>query len=230
LALHLGVKEIRILDATNYKPDFSGYAKVGLTPSVSEHPGIIETFGRWVRDPANAIIWNRDIGVWNEPTPRPFDVKLNPARTTAIMNLAHHKAREAEKIGEAPIGAAIVDRFGEVIGAGLPRILTNNDPTAVAAMMAWRACGARDHWKDKTLFLTCGPDHIAYSMFHVFKFGQHVVASDRVFAGQTNAVRKLGVAVQVTNDFSSDELLAAWLKRAPKQRAEEHLGIDSLSS
>ncbi len=32
LALHLGIKEIRILDAINYRPDFAGYEKVGLNP------------------------------------------------------------------------------------------------------------------------------------------------------------------------------------------------------
>jgi len=48
------VARIRILDATNYKPDFSGYAKVGLSPSVSEHPEIVKTFRKWVRDPKNA--------------------------------------------------------------------------------------------------------------------------------------------------------------------------------
>jgi tRNA(Arg) A34 adenosine deaminase TadA len=223
LALHLGVKEIRILDASNYKPDFSGYAKVGLVPSVHEHAGIVQTFGQWVRDPANAVIWNRDIGEWSGPVSAPFDITKHANRVDALMRLAHQKAAEGEQNGEAPIGAVIVDSFGEVIGAGHPKILTNNDPSALAAMVAWRACGARDHWKDKTLFLTCGPDHIAYSMFHIFKFGQLVVASDRVFAGQIDAVRKLGVPVKTIDDASSDNRLQAWIRRVQNLR-NEYLG------
>ncbi len=43
-ALHLGIKEIRILDAINYKPDFAGYEKVGLNPVVSNHPKIAALF------------------------------------------------------------------------------------------------------------------------------------------------------------------------------------------
>src|SRR3954470_17893728 len=74
LALHLGVREIRILDDENYKPDFAGYKKVGLNPVVSNHPKIAATFRKWVGDPKNATIWNRDIGIWNRKHAPPFDV------------------------------------------------------------------------------------------------------------------------------------------------------------
>jgi tRNA(Arg) A34 adenosine deaminase TadA len=226
LALHMGMKQIRILDATNYKPDFSGYAKVGLSPQVSEHPGIVKAFRKWVRDRKNALIWSRDIGIFKGKTARPFDVKRNTQRTRDLMELAHQKAIEGEQAGEAPIGAVIIDSFGEVIGCGHPGIVTRNDPSLVAAMSAWRACGARDHWKDKTLLLTCGPDHIAYSMFHIFNFGQLVLGSDKVFAGRTQDVRRLGVAVNLLRDSTSDRLLGHWSQNSPLQRVTEYLGAD----
>jgi tRNA(Arg) A34 adenosine deaminase TadA len=226
LALHLGVRQIRILDATNYKPDFSGYSKVGLTPIVSEHRGIIETFGKWVRDRANSVIWSRDIGEWSGPVSQPFDVTMMHDRAMALVELAQRKAREGEQAGEAPVGAVVADRFGEVIGAGHARVVADNDPSAVAAMCAWRACGARDHWKDKTLVLSAGPDHIACSMFHIFKFGQLIVASDRVFAGQTTAVRNLGVPVDVIGDVRADAVLRHWIEREGVERAREYLGAD----
>jgi len=75
LALHLGVKEIRILDAVNYKPDFAGYEKVGLRPAVSNHPKITALFRKWVTDKGNATIWNRDIGIWNRKHAGVFDVE-----------------------------------------------------------------------------------------------------------------------------------------------------------
>jgi tRNA(adenine34) deaminase len=224
LALHLGVREIRVLDATNYKPDFASYAKVGLSPVVSEHRGIIETFGKWVRDPANAIIWSRDIGEWSNPTPKPFDVTMMHDRAVELMDLALRKAKEAMEAGEVPIGAVVADRFGEAIGEGRAMIMSNNDPSAVAAMSAWRACGARDHWRDKTLLVTAGPDHIAYSMFHIFKFGQLVVASDHVFAGQIEDVRNLGVPVRVLGEPQGDALLRRWLHDTGVTRAREYLG------
>jgi len=75
----------------------------------------------------------------------------------------------------------IADSVGEILGCGNSEVARNNDPSMVAAMSAWRACGARDHWKDKTLLLTAGLTRLRYSMFHIFQFGQLVVASDRVF-------------------------------------------------
>lgn len=227
LALHLGVREIRILDAINYKPDFEGYKKVGLSPVVSNHPKIAATFRKWVRDPRNATIWNRDIGIWNRKHAPPFNVKLNRARTNELMSIAHQKALEGLDAGEAPIGAVIVDADGEVIGAGFPKIVTNNDPSMVAAMSAWRACGAREHWKDKTLFLTCGPDHIAYSMFHIFNFGQLVVGSERFFGGQLQAVRSLGVPVALIRDADSDGMLRRWQKHSPASVVAEYLGASA---
>jgi tRNA(Arg) A34 adenosine deaminase TadA len=226
LALHMGIRQIRILDAVNYRPDFGGYAKVGLTPVVSNHAGIIRTFGKWVRDPKNATIWDRDIGVWKRRHPPPFDLRgpRGRSRLRDLLALAHRKAIEGLDAGEAPIGAVILDSAGEVIGCGHPRIATDNDPSAVAAMVAWRACGGRDHWKDKTLLLTCGPDHIAYSMFHVFGFAQLVVASDRVFSGQINAVRRLGVAVQVMRDVRCDRILREWMRSTGRKRADEYFG------
>ena len=225
LALHMGVKDIRILDATNYKPDLSGYAKVGLTPAVSEHAGIIKLFRKWVNDPANALIWNRDIGIYPGKTGRPFDASKNRGRVRELILIANSLASQGLAAGEAPVGAIVVDAFGEVIGAGHPRILLNNDPSMVAAMSAWRACGARDHWKDKTLILTCGPDHIAYSTFHIFNFGQLIVGSDAVFRGRIDDVRKLGRNVAVLKDSSTDRLLKRWTAANPS-RAREYLGPD----
>src|SRR6202042_3219448 len=131
---------------------------------------IAATFRKWERDPKNATIWNRDIGIWNRKHAAPFDVKKNRSRARDLMAIAHQKALEGLSAGEAPIGAVIIDSLGEVLGCGHPKIVTNNDPSMVAAMSAWRACGARAHWKDKTLFLTAGPDAIAYSMFRIFNF------------------------------------------------------------
>jgi tRNA(Arg) A34 adenosine deaminase TadA len=224
LALHLGIREIRILDAVNYTPDFAGYKKVGLSPRIANHPKIAATFRKWVRDPKNAIIWNRDIGIWNRKHAPPFDVKKNRSRARDLMAVAHQKALEGLAAGEAPIGAVIVDSLGEVLGCGHPMIKTNNDPSMVAAMSAWRACGARDHWKDKTLFLTCGPDAIAYSMFHIFNFGQLVVGSDRVFSGTIFEVRKHAIVSRL-NYYETDALLLRWQKAVP-DRVREYFGSE----
>jgi cytosine/creatinine deaminase len=225
LAAHLGVGEVRILDCLSYTPDYTSYKAIGLTPIPLHHQPTIDTFQRWVNDKNNATIWNRDIGLFDGKAAPVFNVKKNPQRMAALMNLAHHHAATALP-DEAPIGAVIIDAQGEVIGSGHARIAANSDPSCVAAMSAWRACGAREHWMDKTLLLTTGPDHIAYSMFHIFNFGQLVIASEKIFRGELPALRKLKTPLHVLRDTTSDALLTKWIDKTPLSRVREWLGSD----
>lgn len=227
LARQMGITNIRILDASNYSPDMSAYRLVGIQPTIVEHPGVVETFARWVNDPAHRTIWDRDIGIWHEAHHPPFSpANSNRQRYEVLAQRLLELSHKALLAGEAPIAAAVVDRFGEVLGLGYSQVKAANDPSMVAAMSAWRAAHARDHWQDKTLLLTCGPDHIAYSMFKIFKFGQLIVASDRVFAGQLDSVHALNVPVHVLNAASADQLLSSWLARTSVDEVREYFGVD----
>ena len=52
------------------------------------------------------------------------------------MQLAIDKAKEAEKQGEVPIGAVVVDPTGKVIGTGYNRRELDEDSTQHAEMIA----------------------------------------------------------------------------------------------
>lgn len=224
LARHMGIKTVRILDDKNYRPDKSDYEKVGIRPIIKSHAGIETAFASWVNNPKNQILWNRDIGIASgaRKTPKCFSGE----EIRALTNRACRIAEEGILAGEAPIGAVIVDDLGQVIGAGYPKIATDNDPSKVAAMTAWRSAGSRDDWSRCTLVLSCGPDNIAYSMFKVFNFGQLVVASDKVFAGRIEEVRSLGRRVVVDGNLSIDETLASWLTSESMSTTKEYLGAD----
>lgn len=225
LALQMGIKEIRILDAINYTPDFSGYQRMGLSPTVKNHKGIAATFRKWVSDPANETIWARDIGLFKGKVQKPFDV-TNRKRLKRLAEMAVAEAVKAGNAGEAPIGALVIDSQGEVLGAGHSQVKAFNDPSRVAAMSAWRACGAHDQWKDKTLLLTAGPDHIAYSMFHIFNFGQLIVTSDAPFSGRLDSVRQRGVPVTVWRCPESSRLLGEYVGKTKLATVREYFGAD----
>jgi len=75
------------------------------------------------------------------------------------MREAIRLAREAERIGEVPIGAVIV-RNGQAIGRGYNRRETDRDPTAHAEMIAIReASAALGAWRllGCTLYVTLEP-------------------------------------------------------------------------
>lgn len=50
-------------------------------------------------------------------------------------------AREAERLGEVPVGALIVDADGEVIATGFNQPISLSDPTAHAEIVALRNAG-----------------------------------------------------------------------------------------
>src|SRR5258707_12837345 len=59
------------------------------------------------------------------------------------MRQAIHVAREAEKLGEVPVGAVLVDNDGKILSATSNRTIKNNDPTAHAEILALRTAAIR---------------------------------------------------------------------------------------
>ena len=225
LALQLGIRTIRILDDKNYRPNKSDYEKAGITPIIAPDSRIEDAFETWVNDEQYKVLWNRDIGVSTGPQKCP--TQLTRSQTTALLNRAERLALEGASLGEAPIGAVIIDDLGEVVGSGHSGIVAGNDPSLVTAMAAWRAAGSRDDWGRHTLILTTGPDYIALGMFKIFGFGQLIVGSDKVFAGQTQAVKDLNKPVTVAGATTrADAALEKWLEATPDVQVKEVLGAD----
>lgn len=75
------------------------------------------------------------------------------------MSRALELAREAESIGEVPVGAVIV-KDGVVIAEGYNRPISGNDPTAHAEIVAMRAAAqvlGSYRLLDTTLYVTLEP-------------------------------------------------------------------------
>lgn len=73
------------------------------------------------------------------------------------MQLAIDQAKEAEKQGEVPIGAVVVDPDGRVVGTGYNRRELDEDATQHAEMIAIKeACSKLGMWRliDCSLFVT----------------------------------------------------------------------------
>jgi tRNA(adenine34) deaminase len=76
------------------------------------------------------------------------------------MRLALEEAAVAERIGDVPVGAVVVDASGDVLARGHNERETKNDPTAHAEMVALRAAAAqRSTWRLEgcTLVVTLEP-------------------------------------------------------------------------
>lgn len=245
LPRQMGIKDVIILNGTDdYLPDQNAYRAAGMSPTVRRHEGIERIFADWVRDPKNDRLWKRDIGLTDDPRGLPF-MPSQSLDWQPYVERATRLAWEAFDAGECPIGALVVDEYGEVAATGNSEIIRANDPTKTAAVAAWRNRGSDNDWSRYTLVLSAGADHIAYSMFKIFRFGQLVVGSTSIYPGQTEAVKNLSHAnsqiqapgfapgqtpVHVLQDRRCDTPLREWLQRGTTtlELAREYLGADFL--
>ncbi len=77
-----------------------------------------------------------------------------------FMELALQEARKAQKRGEVPVGAVIVDAAGTVLAAAGNRSITDSDPAGHAEIAAIRAAGKRcGNYRllNTTLYVTIEP-------------------------------------------------------------------------
>ena len=76
------------------------------------------------------------------------------------MRKALQVAREATATGDVPVGAVVMDPFGEIVGTGNNRREVDSDPTAHAEIVALReAAIAKGSWRldGYTLVVTLEP-------------------------------------------------------------------------
>lgn len=84
---------------------------------------------------------------------------MNPEQWESFMDQALELARQAEALGEIPVGALVV-KEGKILGRGFNRRETDADATAHAEMLAIRqACQTLGNWRlaGCTLLVTLEP-------------------------------------------------------------------------
>lgn len=94
-----------------------------------------------------------------QPQQHHCDLILNE-QDDALMRHALTLADNAEKEGEIPVGAVLVDRHGQILGEGWNRSIQLPDPTAHAEILAIRAAAqylGNYRLLDCTLYVTLEP-------------------------------------------------------------------------
>lgn len=87
-------------------------------------------------------------------------LRINTSLDPFFMEEAIREAQIAETEGEVPVGAVLVDKKGNIIGRGHNRVISKNDPTAHAEIMAIRdAANHLNNYRleDCALYVTLEP-------------------------------------------------------------------------
>ena len=104
--------------------------------------------------------------------------------------------------GGIPIGAALFDAGGRLLGRGHNRRVQEGDPSAHGETDAFRRAGRRRSYRDTILVTTLAPCWYCSGLVRQFRIGTLVAGESVNFAGGLDWLRSNGVAVV---DLSSSE-------------------------
>jgi cytosine/creatinine deaminase len=119
-----------------------------------------------------------------------------------MLEVALREARQGLEEGGIPIGAAIFNANGGVIGKGHNRRVQQNDPSMHGETDAFRNAGRQSSYRTLIMVTTLAPCWYCSGLVRQFGFGIVVVGESKTFQGGIEWLRSLGVQVI---DLESDE-------------------------
>ncbi len=109
---------------------------------------------------------------------------MNPARTDEeMLEVAIAEARAGLAEGGIPIGAAVFDSAGTLLGAGHNRRVQEGDPSAHGETDAFRRAGRQRSYRGMTMVTTLAPCWYCSGLVRQFGFSRLVVGESETFRG-----------------------------------------------
>ncbi|HTZ47033.1 MAG TPA: nucleoside deaminase [Verrucomicrobiae bacterium] len=113
----------------------------------------------------------------------------------AMLAVALAEARMGLQEGGIPIGAAIFDEHGRLLGAGHNRRLQQGDPSVHGETDAFRNAGRQKSYRKLIMVTTLAPCWYCCGLVRQFGFRKVVVGESRNFQGGVEWLRSLGIEV-----------------------------------
>ena len=129
-----------------------------------------------------------------------------------LLSVALEEARRGLSEGGIPVGAALFDRAGKLLGRGHNRRVQDGDPSAHGETDAFRNAGRQRSYRDKTLVTTLAPCWYCSGLIRQFRIGTVVVGESINFAGGIEWLRESGVAVIDLASEACVQLLADYVR------------------
>jgi len=138
-----------------------------------------------------------------------------------MLEIAIEEARLGLSEGGIPIGAALFDADGRVLGRGHNRRLQENDPSVHGETDAFRKAGRQRGYRDKILATTLAPCWYCSGLIRQFGIGRVVVGESVNFAGGVEWLRENGVEIVDLASTECVDLLGRWIGKHPEVWSED---------
>ncbi len=132
-----------------------------------------------------------------------------------MLAVAIEEARAGLAEGGIPIGAALFDASGRLIGRGRNRRVQEGDPSVHGETDAFRKAGRQRSYKDKVMVTTLAPCWYCSGLVRQFGIGTVVIGESVNFAGGIDWLRDNGTRVVDLHSDVCIDMLAKYIRENP---------------
>jgi cytosine deaminase len=133
-----------------------------------------------------------------------------------MLAVAVAEARKGLQEGGIPIGAAIFDPSGKLVGVGHNRRVQNGDPSMHGETDAFRNAGRQGSYRKLIMVTTLAPCWYCSGLVRQFGFGTVVIGESRNFQGGIEWLRSLGIKVVDLDSEECVRMLADYIGANPE--------------
>lgn len=136
--------------------------------------------------------------------------------SSALLAIAIAEARISLAEGGIPIGAALFDSEGTLLGRGHNLRVQEDDPSMHAETDAFRQAGRQKTYTDKIMVTTLAPCWYCSGLIRQFRIGKVVVGESQNFRGGIDWLRENDVEVIDLANQECVQMLADFIQSNPE--------------
>src|SRR6476469_9363568 len=133
----------------------------------------------------------------------------------SLLVIAIEEARTGLAEGGIPIGAALFDTAGNLLGRGHNRRVQENDPSIHGETDAFRKAGRQRNYRNTIMVTTLAPCWYCSGLVRQFGIGTVIVGESVNFTGGIDWLRENGVNVIDLKSSECVEMLATYIEEHP---------------
>lgn len=133
-----------------------------------------------------------------------------------MLDVAIEEARLGLKEGGIPIGAALFDTDGNLLGRGHNRRVQENDPSIHGETDAFRKAGRQRNYRDTIMVTTLAPCWYCSGLIRQFNIGKVIVGEAVNFRGGIDWLRENRIDIVDMNSQECIDMLAEFIRTNPK--------------
>ncbi len=134
----------------------------------------------------------------------------------AMLDVAIKEARIGLAEGGIPIGAALFDGQGNLLGRGHNRRVQENDASIHGETDAFRKAGRQKSYRNTIMVTTLAPCWYCSGLVRQFKIGTLIVGESENFDGGIEWLEENGVKIINLNSQECIEMLGDFIKENPE--------------